>query len=564
MAGSILTPNLIWSDFEIGQIPSAEIIDTSIDCEVNLTRLYIEGRDVQDGKVVVYGLLARTQTEEKLPAILLLQDFASEMDLDLIKDLAKRGYAVLAIDLAGASENKDIYTVYPDSISYANYETVKNELYYIKGNVKNSCWYEWGVATRYALSYLINQPFVSRVGGFGIGEAATVLWMVAGTDKSLSSAVFALNAGWSGYRGIHKFEGKVEPHFSDNMYKFIAGVEPQAYAMHISCPTLLLTATNSSLYDSDRAYDTITRINAYKAVHYSVGYRERVSGEGYRDALIFMEEFLIRGAVDQILLPEEPEIKSEIVDGKIRVEVIADEKWLKEVSIMVAEEIINPCERAWQKISTPISAENGKYVFDYSPYAESGIITVFGNAKYKNGFVLDTNVIAKRFTKEEIKSSFKNNIIYSSRESNLETAFSAAHQPGLAIGQVNIVDRKRVKVERGPMGINGLYCEWGLVTFKIAAKKFMPREDAMLMFDVYAKNSGTVTVKLIADYFGPNKIVFSANFKISGGEVWYNLKADHTRFKTAEGRVLKDYKQLNAIEFDFDNGEYLINNALWV
>ena len=80
---------------------------------------------------------------------------------------------------------------------------------------------------------------------------------------------------------------------------------------------------------------------------------------------------------------------------------------------------------------------------------------------------------------------------------------------------------------------------------------------------IYGKEKGVFTVKLIADYFG-NKVEYACSQKIAGGEVWYNLKFERNYFKTAEGRVLKEYKKINAIEFNFDGGEFLINNALWV
>ena len=56
---------------------------------------------------------------------------------------------------------------------------------------------------------------------------------------------------------------------------------------------------------------------------------------------------------------------------------------------------------------------------------------------------------------------------------------------------------------------------------------------------------------------------YSASASITGGEVWQNVKFEKNRFKTAEGMSLKNYDKIEAIEF-YADGDFLINNALWV
>ena len=168
--------------------------------------------------------------------------------------------------------------------------------------------------------------------------------------------------------------------------------------------------------------------------------------------------------------------------------------------------------------------------------------------------------MAKRFKENEINQAFKQNIIYSSREENSESVFTSVEKE---YDFITVSDKSPVKVKKGPMGILGVTAKNGLLTFKMGAKRYKPTDGAMLMLDVYGKENGVFTVKLIADYFG-NKVEYLCSQKIAGGEVWYNLKFERNYFKTAEGRVLKEYQKINAIEFNFDNGEFLINNALWV
>ena len=113
------------------------------------------------------------------------------------------------------------------------------------------------------------------------------------------------------------------------------------------------------------------------------------------------------------------------------------------------------------------------------------------------------------------------------------------------------------------MGIEGITCEWGLLTFKMGTEKYKPSETAILLFDVYAKEAGTVTVKLIADYSGV-KTEYLLKTALLGGNVWQNVKMDLSKFKTAEGMALKSLNKINALVFEVDCANYLINNALWV
>lgn len=565
MAGTILTPNAIWKDFFIDGAVASEIKDERTENGVIITRLYLDGRKTADGQVKIFGVMAKSAQISLSPAILLVQNFEDGTDERIVVDLAKRGYTVLSVDLEGKKEGKADYTVYPDSVSYADYRNVKDSLMKVEGDACDTCWYEWTCAARYALKFLKDLPEVTSVGGFGIADAATVLWQVAGTDELLDCAVFALNAGWGGYRGIYKFGGKVEPQFSDDMYKYIAGIEPQSYAMHVKCPVLMLSATNSNVYDCDRAYDTVSRIkeDVYKAVHYSVGYRERISGEAYRNAVIFFGEFLMRGKTENPVVPKELDIKCEVTGGKVVAEVATESENLAEISLYVAEEAADPAVRCWRRVTEYSKTEEGKFVFDYSPYPLSGLVTMFAQARYKSGFTVCSNIIGKRFAEEEITFEYKDYIIYSSRTKDAESVLCAANQTGDYPNHVNINDRKRIVVKKGPISIEGATCEWGILTFKVGAQKYKPKDDAMLMLDVYVKEDGVFTVKLISDYFGA-KTEYVASVKLIGGDVWHNVQLDRVKFKTAEGMSLKSYEKINAVEFNADGGEYLINNALWV
>ncbi len=563
MAGTILTPAAIWRDFCINASPSAEVISQSKSGSIIYTELNIDGRAVKDGAVKIYARLAKSKTAEISPAILLLADF-NRPYRKLQDDLVKNGYIVLAVDIAGFSQDKEGFTKYPESLSYANYEKVKDSLYQIKNDMNGTCWYEWTAVCRYALAYLKNLDGVSKVGGLGMGEACTAMWQVAATDENLDCVCFALNAGWNGYRGIYKYSGEMEPHFSNDMYKFIAGVDPQSYATHVKCPTLMLSATNSDIYDVDRAYDTVNRIDEqlYRAVHYSVGYCNSVSSIAYKNALIFFENALKKKG--KITLAKEMDIRCELENGCITLGVIPDKKELESVAVYLSEQTVTPALRAWKKISECKEiTKKGERIFEYSPYPRSGMVVAFAEATYKSGFTVCSPMVSKKFSAEDVNAGYKSNIIYSSRIPNAESVFSVVCQNCKDCEQVFIDENCAVKVKKGPMSIDGVNSKCGLMAFKINCVKDKPKQDAILMFDAHAKSDVNVIVKLTVNYFD-NPQEFLATVKVFGGKIWHNFKLAINKFKTAEGMPLKSYDKVNAITFLSEDGEFLLNNALWV
>lgn len=558
MAGNILTPSAIWNGFSITSVPQARVIDERVYGDIFCKRLSIEGRSVKDGKVNIFGLFKGKNQSLNRPSILLLQDLEYNLDQTLIDVLVEKGFDVLAVDIAGKEERKEFYTEYPLSLDYANYSISKNRLYKVESQADKTCWYEWACVTRYALKYL--KSISQSVGGFGIGKSATVMWQVAGMDENLDCSVFALNTGWLGYHEIYKFGGMVEPQFSDEMYRYIAGIDPQAYATHVMRPILMLSATNSAEYDCDRAFDTLTRTGeqVYSAVHYSVGSRDRVNAQAFNDAIMFFNTFLSENQGQD--LPMEVDIHAEIKDGAIKFKVKPQDGQIKSVYLFVSEQTVTPATRCWQKYGKAVK-KDGVYNFTISPYHDSNMVVAFAQVEYENGFVIGSNVINKKFKAEEVAPSFKSNIIYSSRNAHAESVFYDEFEVDKC-PSISVCDKKTVKVKKGPMGLVGVTGDNGLLTFKIGTKKDSPSEGAMLILDAFSKNASTLTIKLFSDYNGA-RTEYLFKTALNGGDIWQNVKVDISKFKTAEGMSLKDVSKVDALAFEVD-GEFLINNALWV
>lgn len=576
MAGSILTPQALWGNFKVEPKPEADLITERKVGDLIVSRIYIDGRNTVGGKVKIFGTMARlNQTPSApMPAVLIVKDFESDSGDEVSMELAKRGYLALTIDLAGKKQVKPVdfekraddekFTLYPDDIEYANYYLAKDNLMKIKKGVKDTCWYEWGAVVRYAYEFLKNQPMINRIGGVGIKEGATLLWQLAGTDNKFSALVAVMNAGWRAYKNQLKFsDAVIDTQMSEDEMKYIAGVDPQSYAPSVKCPTLLLVATNSYVYDADRAQDTLSRIvdRTYTALCYSPNEIGCVDNFCYRDMILFLDEVLFNGDKKCENLPSAPEAKCVIKKGKLEIEVKADETELAELCVFVSEGTENPALRCWKKVSGNDKNDKGHRVFYYSPYSNSEIVTFFVKSRYDSGFTVCSPVAAKRFKAEDVEIKHKERIVFSGREKDAVSTFSEI-QPSNQSFIMHTEKAVGVKEKNGPMGIAGAYAKNGLITFKINAEKDKPMDSSMLMLDVYAQTDDELVVKLVCDILGA-RTEYVCREAVKGGKVWHNVKIDMNKFKAADGKIIKSFANVNAIEFSL-TGTYIINNVLWL
>ncbi len=563
MAGKILTPVSVWSGFNIDFIPQAESVEDYKDGEYAVSKFYLGGRRYKDAQTKVF-CTSITKNKEPKEAVFVIPDLEKGTDEGLLKALADKGWYVVSIDLAGIKDGEKNYTVYPESLSYANYAVAKDSLTAVGEDVFSTCWYEWACEVKHVLEYLEKNAAYKKIGGIGVGKAATTLWHVLSNETRMSFAVSILNAGWETYAKFGKFEGESPSDFTDEQVKYLAGIEAQAYAPYVKCPVMVLSATNSGVFDCDRVIDTVSRVkeNYYSAADYSVNYSDAVDKDGFDNLLRFAAVCFEENGVST--LPEYPDLVCETEDKVLRLKVKAEAKNLKKVSVFASEQILTKDRRSWVKCAEAFynDGESGEFCFDYFPYEETGLVLFFAKAEYESGFTVSSYIVCKRIEKDEVCVKYKTGILCSTREAFAESVFAPAKTDDL-ISCVDVDGEREVKYENGPMNIKGVYSPAGLITYKINSKKDKPNDDAILIMDVYVQKDGYFTATLMAESADGSITEYSYSVNLVGGDLWHNLKIELQRFKSAEGRLLKSYENVFAVKF-YAEGKYLINNALFL
>lgn len=563
MAGNILTPNLIWKDFQPLTKPTKRSIYTVKKDGLLINRFYLDGLTVKDKEISIFACITELDNQDNKPLIVSVHDFGFEKFNDTDFELIKQGYAVLSIDFAGEENGKENYTKYSAGLEYANYHNAKSQLYTIEDEVGDSCWYAWTSVMKYVLRYLASLKNYSKIGVLAFGQASTIAWQAVATEEKVACAVFGFNAGWKSYNNYFKYSTTAEPLFSSNVLKFVAGVEVQSYMSHVSCPVLLLSSTNSREFDLDRAYATISRINEkiYSNVNYSVNYRDVLDKASYDDLVQFFKVFLKKEG-KRTDLSKDMDVKTEVKNGKVEITVSTKEEDFKSLCLYCAEEQLDPAKRSWEKLKEYSNPKKGVYVFEYIPYKDSKIAFFFAKMENRNGFTTCSDVVAKRFEATDSQVQLKQNIVYSSRFIGSESVFAPFDENFALAKELDANANGQIKKVKGALGFYGITNDYGLITFKVGQSKYHPSEQAMLMFDAYLPNGGEVSVSLVADVDGSFK-TYTARFEVVGGNIWHNLKASLKNFKTEEGMGLKSYEKVCALVFS-SNSKYVINNVLWV
>lgn len=561
MTGKIYTPVTLWEDFDENNF-SAEVLKTLIYEDLVIEKVRVV-RPFLNEKVGVYLEMFRQNNgeNEKRPLVFVLQDVSKPINKECLKQLFNMGYNACSIDFAGKPDNFDEetavftereYTVYPPALSYAEYKRARADIFAIGKTVKESAFYEWIISAKYAISYLKNAGY-DNISVLCEKNSTIIGFSLAVTEK-LSSFISLYGTGWQVPIG-HKFGGEIRTDFSTEEFCILAGLEAQSYASYITCPTLMLVATNYKGGDFDRAYETFARTpeSIYSAINYTISSGKHMSHSCYVDAGLFLDKYAKN---KDIYLPNETFIDGKVEDGKIKVTVSPDAEGFERVTLFVADGEVDPAKRIYKTFGKVYELdEENKAHFTYTPTENSKASFIFAKTYYKNGFSVCSQVICKRFSDKEIKGLPEYNVIYSTADKSLTRVLEEIRSEKETFFSMNI-NPDAFDLKEGPFSINGLRVKNGIETIRVLS----PNTDSILMVEVASDKEDKITVVLKCQ--GEEK-EYRAQCKIYGGNLWYKLKFEIQNFKTEEGFPLKSFEKLEKIRI-YSDGEFLLHTLLWV
>ena len=563
----ILSALALWRQFNItAPLNAEESEEIRSVSDVQISGVFFDGNGVADGAVRVFAKFARPNGAGKMPAVLLLADAeATEEDVDeTMEYFVKKGYAVLAPDYVGEKEGKEHYTVYPPSLSYANYQ--KAELYSLEKTAVETCWFEWTALALYAVKYLKEREDIGKIGVVGMRIGGEIAWKTM-LSEDVSCGVPINAAGWLTYFDYDKFADNAVRNMNDNQRAYLAGIESQSYAPFVKCPVLMLCSMRDYSFDYDRAYDTFIRLPQKdgSAIAYSNDSGAIIGPTLLKNMELFLEKNL-KGR--EIFIPETVDLK--LTENGDSLTVTADVGTggiVEKVVILYAEtgEESESAYREWQYLlkADGKSLKNGVVSTTLTPYSGASYAFVYAYAKYINGFRAVSRIAAKKLQKPE-KPPVKSRVIYSGEGVD---CFSVADYKPFAVGGIFLESEAVPKQNKGYGNIAGVYSIGGVKTYKIASPKYTADENAMLEFDVYSKRDFTVKVVVEVLVKGDKFRKFAAFEDIKGGGKWKRVIFKANEFKDEEtGAPLPSFAHGKSLTFAADGmeTEFSVTNVLWL
>lgn len=556
---NILTPLSLWESFNPALDPSPVVLSSDERDGIVFERINFSGRDTGDGRVLVAAMYAYDKKSPASEAVIVYPDSKDTIDEGLLKMFVQRGYSALMLDYRGEWENCDFYTRYPANVDYANFKRSGRRYDYVDDSAIETCWYEWVAIGVYAHKYLEDRIKSKEIAVVGLRDGGEIAWKLGVADR-FECIIPVCAAGWRSYSGISKYVS-VEPDLNEERYRFIAGIDSQAYAPYVRCPVLMLCATNDERFDYDRAYDTFSRINPHfadeSAIAYSVQSNGCIGVKCTADMFIFLDKNLKNR---QIFIPKPAEIAVEVdEESNLVAKAIFDDQGIVDsCGMYVAEDCIDSYMREWTECTPKTKISPKEQQFYLNIYEKTNTLFALCYVKYISGFTIWSKIVAKKISGKFRNMQSKCRVMYSDKDGI--GSFAVAEPQKYAAGGMFLVDPNAMpSVVEKTRGVKGLYSENGLITFRMNNPKFAPSAGSILKLDIICDT--TSQVKLI--FVDANsKEQFIDQFEVVGG-VWQSIVAESKYFKNKSGTALSDFAS-NLRFLIMCSGPFAVNNIMWL
>ncbi len=556
---NILTPTILWHDFDDSLDIYAVLLKERYEDGIKFESVNFYGRETGEGRVKIYGVFATSEIVPSKETVLIFPDSSDGIDTDILKMFVQKGYSAFMVDYRGEWEDCEYGTEYPENISYANTVNCGRSKDFVDESADKTSWYEWVAVGIYARKFIVQRTGSENIAVVGIRDGGEIAWKLA-VAKKFSCVIPVCAAGWLAYSGISKFKPD-EQKLNNERYRFIAGIDSQAYAPYVRCPVMLLCSTNDPRFDYDRAYDTFSRINPEFAgesvIAYSVECDSAIGMKSTADMFMFLVKYLKRR---QIFIPQPVEVTVGVDEEQ---NLIATAKFdnlgvVEEAGMFFAEDCIDPTVRDWTLCDKVLKISDTEQKFFLNIYEETSTLFVLCYAKYTNGFTIWSKMAVKKISGRFKNTHGKCRVMYTSK--NGTDGFSVADIRSVAVGGIFFTDSLMVpELVSKAKDIKGVYSEYGLTTYRLSSSGYAPSKDNVLKVDVFCDKTAEITFTIVDSADGE---IYKYSQNILGG-VWQSLILESKLFKTVNGSQLSDYAH-NLRFCIFCEGNYAINNLMWL
>lgn len=556
---NILTPVSLWESFKPSLDTLPEVISSQEENGIIFEYVNFSGRDTGTSRVVVAAAYAYDKENPAEETVLIFPDSKDTIDKEVLKMFVQRGYSALMVDYRGEWLDCDFYTHYPENVEYANFAKSGRRYDYVDDSAVETSWYEWVAVGIYACKYIKERSGNEKIAVVGLRDGGEIAWKL-GVADNVECIIPVASAGWRAYSGKSKYLS-AEIDLNDERYRFIAGIDSQAYAPYVHCPVLMLCTTNDDRFDYDRAHDTFSRINAEfigeSAIAYSVQSNGCIDTKCIEDMFFFLDKNLKNR---QVFIPKPADISVEVdKESNLVATAIFDNQGIVDSCVMyVAEDCMESAIRDWTECAPKSKISSQEQQFYLNIYEKANTVFVFCCVKYINGFTVWSKVVAKKISGKFRNMQSKCRVMYYDDDGT--GGFAVAETNKCTVGGIFLVDEKAIpRVIETSKNVKGLFSEYGLTTFKMNNPKYAPSVGNMLKLDIISNATATVTLIF---FDADTNDEYKDSIEIVGG-VWQGLIAESKTFKNSNGTSMPVFKSNYRFSISCPV-PFAVNNIMWL
>ncbi len=541
---NLITAQNLWKDYDPRLLPLGETeLFTEYTDDYSVKHVYFNGIATSDGCTRIYARLYSPATIPSGAGIVLMNGADNDFDMTFVLPLIECGHTVLVIDYTGKKES-GICTIYPKSLSYANYHTIDSDYNSYVTDAKKNSHYVYACVMMRGFVYLesISSLDKNRLTLFGVNEGGFNVYKTAYLMHDAACAVTVFNS--SIIPGID-----IE---SEAALPYNTGLSSSVYMPLIKVPLFIVDSSNNSdcsLADSNALYESSTdvcRLMVADHADNTLSEKQMASIMSYINTMCF----------SHLGVPATPTLEPVSSGRALYYNVkISDPENVESVNLYYSYDGIDGAFKYWSALKLE-HVTGAEYIAKADVYKGKSTVTAFAVVTYRDGLILSSEIVTKNALLMGVnhREIVKSRRVYGS---------DMGVNDWVITGKTNLGGK--LSVEQDASGIEGVTSSVNSLTnLKIGDVIFSGEEDNLLQLLIYTEKNQTLTLTVTAnDEENPEQVKkYYCSVTPSSFGSWSKITLSPDNFRSPSG-PLDSWTDLKCLTVDSEK-KLLINSILWI
>ena len=508
----LLTPQTIWKGYDASMLPLAtSVTSDKTEGGRRVICARFNGSWGLDGVSRVF-VRAVLPAGKKSPAVIYMPDAhesVMNVDVDLFLSL---GYGVIVPDYAGERDDDPRYTLYPRSMSHANF--TPDCLSTVPKDMKFNCWTVWAETLMRAITFAseLDEVDESRIALVGEGVGASSAFKASSIDNRIACAVTLYSAGY------------LPEADEQELLKFKVTLTDEAYAPLIKKPVLILVASNEQDGSVDAYSEAFERIPEESGSRLSISERaSHTIGLKQKNNIGLWLAHHLEGEGN---IPAVPEVAVSSENRELYYTVTAP-SGMEDVELFVSQANRAGALRNWRSYKLT-KAEDGTYKAKVEVYNSREPLVAFANATARSGKAM--SVSSSMLTRTPAMLGVNETPFTSNR---LIYSGEMGKDDWIVISP--LLKKNTLSMIKGPFGIEGVSSAVGTIsTFKIGDPIYAGKSGWLLQLMIYSNREQDVTFS-VTSYNGEGEkgkyTEYSHTVRLYPADNWRKITLEESDFK---------------------------------